>query len=159
MGRNWGMSGAAPSSSILHPPMICVDTTFLLSISSRPTKLKRVSASAWRPPTPRPMSEIARQLLALGCRTVVMTLGERGSMIVTADDVIEVPAYDIPNTVDSNGAGDSFNASLATGLLEGMSLPDAARFANAVAGLCCTRWDTVPSYHTRGRKWKTFLNQ
>ncbi|MCO6449541.1 MAG: ribokinase [Caldilineales bacterium] len=101
------------------------------------------------PADPTPDVEIARRLLALGCRTVVMTLGERGSMIVTPDSVTEVPAYNIPNTVDSNGAGDSFNASLATGLLEGMPLTDAARFANAVAGLCCTRWDTVPSYHTR----------
>ena len=87
-----------------------------------------------------------------------MTLGERGSTIVTEDDFIEVPAYDIPNTIDSNGAGDSFNASLATGLLEGKSLEDATRFANADAGLCCTRWDTVPSYHTRDEV-ETFLDQ
>ena len=93
--------------------------------------------------------EIAHRLLALGCRTVVMTLGERGSLIVTAGSVTEVPAYPFANAIDSNGAGDSFNAALATGLLEGKPLPEAARFANAVAGLCCTRWDTVPSYHTR----------
>ncbi|MCP4168655.1 MAG: ribokinase [Chloroflexi bacterium] len=101
------------------------------------------------PSDPSDDVEIARQLLALGCHTVVMTLGERGSLIVTADNVTEVPAYTIPNIIDSNGAGDSFNASLATGLLEGKPLAEAARFANAVAGLCCTRWDTVPSYHTR----------
>ena len=51
--------------------------------------------------------------------------------------------------VDSNGAGDSFNAGLAVALSEGRPLPEAARFANAVAGLCCTRWETVPSYHDR----------
>lgn len=101
------------------------------------------------PDDPTPDIEIAERLLALGCRAVVMTLGERGSMVVTADRVADVPAYEIRDTVDSNGAGDSFNASLAAGLLEGMSLVEAARFANAVAGLCCTRWDTVPSYHTR----------
>lgn len=102
--------------------------------------------------------EIARQLLALGCRTVVMTLGERGSLIVTADEVIEMPPFAFANIVDSNGAGDSFNASLATALLEGKSLPEAARFANAVAGLCCTRWDTVPSYHTR-QEVEDFIKQ
>jgi ribokinase len=94
-------------------------------------------------------TELARALLARGCRTVLVTLGERGSLIVTADSVTAVPAFDIPNIVDSNGAGDSFNASLSTALLEGLSLAEAARFGNAVAGLCCTRWDTVPSYHTR----------
>ncbi len=93
--------------------------------------------------------ELAQALLDRGCRTVLVTLGERGSLIVTADGVQEVPAYKIEGIVDSNGAGDSFNASLATGLLDGLSLSEAARFGNAVAGLCCTRWDTVPSYHTR----------
>ncbi|HMQ52629.1 MAG TPA: ribokinase [Anaerolineae bacterium] len=110
------------------------------------------------PTDPTPDVEIARRLLALGCRTVVMTLGERGSLIVTPDDVIEVPSFEFDNIVDSNGAGDSFNASLATGLLEGKTLPEAARFANAVAGLCCTRWDTVPSYHTR-QEVEDFIKQ
>ncbi len=77
-------------------------------------------------------------------------------MIVTPEGVTHVTAFDIPGIVDSNGAGDSFNASLATGLLDGLPVADAARFGNAVAGLCCTRWDTVPSYHTRDEV-ETFL--
>jgi ribokinase len=51
--------------------------------------------------------------------------------------------------VDSNGAGDSFNAGLAVALAEGATVAEAARFAGAVAALCCTKWKTVPSYHTR----------
>jgi ribokinase len=94
-------------------------------------------------------AEVGQRLLALGCKHVVMTLGERGSLIVSREGVTAVPAYSYERIVDSTGAGDSFNAALATGLLEGRSLPDAARFANAVAGLCCTRMETVPSYHTR----------
>ena len=94
-------------------------------------------------------AELARALLERGCRSVLVTLGARGSLIVTAGGVTAVPAFEIPGIVDSNGAGDSFNASLATGLLEGLTVAEAARFGNAVAGLCCTRWDTVPSYHTR----------
>jgi len=102
--------------------------------------------------------EIARRLLDLGCRTVVMTPGERGSLIVSEHEVIHVAAFSYANIVDSNGAGDSFNAALASALLGGMSLPEAARFANATAGLCCTRWDTVPSYHTRAEV-EAFLAQ
>jgi ribokinase len=102
--------------------------------------------------------EIARRLLGRGCRTVVMTLGERGSLIVTREDVVHVPAFDYANIVDSTGAGDAFNAALATGLIERLPLAKAARFANAVAGLCCTRRETVPSYHTR-QEVEAFLAQ
>lgn len=94
-------------------------------------------------------AELAKQVLALGPKMVLVTLGARGSMMVTGDEVKQIPAFDIDGIIDSNGAGDSFNASLATGLTEGMTVAEATRFANAVAGLCCTRWDTVPSYHTR----------
>jgi len=97
--------------------------------------------------------EIARRLLALGCQHVIMTRGEQGALIVTgsgADEKITaIPALRLEHVADSNGAGDSFNAALATALIEGKSLADGAAFANVVAGLCCTRWDTVPSYHTR----------
>jgi ribokinase len=51
--------------------------------------------------------------------------------------------------VDSNGAGDSFNAGLAVALAEGKDLAGAAIFASAVAGLCCEHWETVPSYQVR----------
>ena len=102
--------------------------------------------------------EIARQLLGLGCSTVVMTLGERGSLIVSRDDVTRVPAFTYGNIVDTTGAGDAFNAAFASGLIEGMALADAARFANAVAGLACTRRETVPSYHTR-QEVEAFLAQ
>ncbi|MCC2591867.1 ribokinase [Tessaracoccus sp. OS52] len=98
--------------------------------------------------------EVARELLGLGCGRVVMTLGEQGAAVYEyADgDVVEthVPAWSVA-TVDSNGAGDSFNAALCTALLEGRPVDDAVRFAAATAALCCTQWETVPSYHSRAQ--------
>lgn len=104
------------------------------------------------PEDPTPNSEIAARILALGCRTVVMTLGEKGAAAYTiangkVDEVL-TQAWPI-DVVDSNGAGDSFNAALCTALGEGSDLADAAGFAAATAALCCTEWETVPSYHTR----------
>lgn len=95
-----------------------------------------------------PLAEIAAILLERGCRAVVMTLGAAGARVFTRDASTAIAPCPI-EVVDSNGAGDSFNAGLAVALSEGKPLPEAARFANAVAGLCCTRWETVPSYHTR----------
>ena len=132
----------APAQDLRHQDLSAIDIF-------TPNETEARVCLGLDPNDPTPDVDIARQLLALGCRTVVMTLGERGSLIVTPAEVIAVPSFEFDNVVDSNGAGDSFNASLAAGLLEDKPLPEAARFANAVAGLCCTRWDTVPSYHTR----------
>lgn len=91
--------------------------------------------------------EVADILLASGCKKVVMTLGDKGAGIFSADDVTTVESYHI-DVVDSNGAGDCFNASLAVSLAAGKSVEDSAHYANAAAALCCTKWETVPSYHT-----------
>lgn len=101
--------------------------------------------------------EIADLLLQTGCRHVVMTLGDAGAAVFTATDTLEVSPCRI-DVVDSNGAGDSFNAALAAALDEGRAIRDAVYFANATAALCCTAWETVPSYHTRNQVIE-FMNQ
>lgn len=92
--------------------------------------------------------EIGRRLLELGPRAVVITLGERGALVVEPGAATHVPAPSV-EAIDTNGAGDAFNAGLATALGEGLPLDEAVRFANAVAALSCTARETVPSYHRR----------
>ena len=106
------------------------------------------------PTDPTSNVDIAARILTLGCRAVVMTLGERGAGVFQLVDgqVVETLTGAWPvDVVDSNGAGDSFNAALCTALGEGRDLADAANFASATAGLCCTKWETVPSYHDRSQ--------
>jgi ribokinase len=100
------------------------------------------------PDTDLTNKEVAEVLLEKGCNTVIITLGGDGADIHKKTGFSHVHAYEI-EVVDSNGAGDSFNASLAVALGEGKDLDEAVSFANTVAGLCCTKWETVPSYHNR----------
>lgn len=100
------------------------------------------------PGDPTPVEELARRLLALGPRAVVVTRGEDGALVSDAAGATPVPTAAV-DVVDSNGAGDSFNAALAVALGEGRDLRDAAAFAGVVAALCCEHWETVPSYRTR----------
>ena len=100
------------------------------------------------PDDPMANRDVAQRLLETGCGSVVITLGEAGVIGVGKRGEFALPAFAVEH-VDSNGAGDSFNAALAVGLAEGRSLEKAAFFASAVAALCCTRWETVPSYHRR----------
>lgn len=90
---------------------------------------------------------IAQKLLHRGCKIVVMTLGDKGSEIFTPEYTKKVQPYKI-DVVDSNGAGDCFNASLASALAQGKTIEESVLYANAVSALCCTKWETVPSYHT-----------
>jgi ribokinase len=97
---------------------------------------------------PSPDEEIGRQLVARGCRNVVITLGQRGALLVTERDATVIPAPRV-DTVDTTGAGDAFNAGFGVALGEGADLRTAIRFANYTAALSTTRRETVPSYHAR----------
>ena len=92
--------------------------------------------------------EVARDLIRAGVRQVVMTLGEKGALIVTASSSKHVPAIRLP-AVDTTGAGDAFNAGLATALACGESLESAVEFAVITGGLAVTRDGVIPSLPKR----------
>ncbi len=76
------------------------------------------------PDDPTPTHELAKQLLALGVKTVVATLGKDGALIVTDDKMTHIPSVEV-DAVDVTGAGDSFNAMLAVGLSQNVLIQDA----------------------------------
>ncbi|MYS16718.1 ribokinase, partial [Streptomyces sp. SID4982] len=57
-------------------------------------------------------AEWARRLLALGPRSVVVTLGARGALVCDASGARAVPSV-VVDAVDTTGAGDAFTAALA----------------------------------------------
>jgi ribokinase len=92
--------------------------------------------------------EIARDLIRCGVKQVVMTLGEKGALIVTGSSSRRVPALKM-DAVDTTGAGDAFNAGLAMALACGAGLEDAVRFAVVTGGLAVTREGVIPSLPDR----------
>lgn len=73
--------------------------------------------AAWLYPTQTP-DEAGRRILKLGADLVAVTLGAEGSLLLTEDLEIRVPA--VPSVVaDTIGAGDSFMAAFIFGLLSG----------------------------------------
>jgi ribokinase len=88
--------------------------------------------------------QAARALIEGGVKQVVVTLGEKGALMVTADSARHVPAVEMP-AVDTTGAGDAFNAGLATALASGADLESAVRFAVVTGGLAVTREGVVPA--------------
>jgi ribokinase len=141
---------AAGVTTVLNPaPAVDLRAVDLSAVDVlTPNETEAKGAVGLAPDADVPAREVAERLLARGTRAVVMTLGEHGALVATAEGAVAVPALPI-EVVDSNGAGDSFNAGLCVALAEGRPLVEAARFAGAVAGLCCQEWETVPSYRTR----------
>lgn len=92
-------------------------------------------------------SAAAGVLVEQGVGAVIVTLGDRGALLQTADTTRAFPAYPVL-AVDSTAAGDAFNGALACVLAEHRSLEEAIAFANAAGALTTTRrgaLDALPS--------------
>jgi ribokinase len=92
----------------------------------------------------------ARVLIGLGVPAVVVTLGAAGALVVADDGAWHLPGYKV-DVVDTTGAGDAFNGGLAVGLVDGLGLCDAARFANAAGALATTALGAQEALPTRAR--------
>ena len=92
----------------------------------------------------------ARQLFTHGIKTVVVTLGGKGALLVANKNEasVHIPAYPV-QVVDTTAAGDAFVAGLAIGLGEGMSLFEAVQLGNAAGALSVTHLGAQPSLPTR----------
>jgi sugar/nucleoside kinase (ribokinase family) len=77
----------------------------------------------------------ARVLAAFGPREVIITLGSRGSLIHTEDNLCRIPARIPRKTVDPTGCGDTYMAGYLYERLKGTAPEMAGRFAAAMATL------------------------
>ena len=64
---------------------------------------------------------IARSLLRRVGQVVILTLGEKGSVIVSDEMEKQIPSY-VVNTVDTTGAGDTFCGAFVAQWVEGVDL-------------------------------------
>ena len=81
------------------------------------------------PDDPISFDDLSGRIAGLGVKSAVITMGKQGAFIITDNTREGVPAPAV-DALDPTGAGDTFNAALAVGLGEGLSLPDAVEQAN-----------------------------
>ena len=87
---------------------------------------------------------------------VVITLGERGSLVAGSDRMELIPAFKV-QAVDTTGAGDAFIGSFAVFLGEGLPEKEALTRANLYAALSTTKVGTQKSFCGRAefeREWQ-----
>lgn len=100
---------------------------------------------------------VAEVLLRLGVKHVIMTLGEKGALLVSAKQHQHFPAISV-QAVDTTGAGDAFNAGLAVALAHGDTVENAARFAIITGAMAVTKEGVIPSL-PRCDEVRTFCEQ
>jgi ribokinase len=92
--------------------------------------------------------ELGRALLDAGVKTVIITLGSKGALLVQKSGTQRFAAKKV-EAVDTTAAGDSFTGALACALSEGRDIAEAVNFAIAAAAISVTRMGAQPSLPTR----------
>ena len=90
----------------------------------------------------------AESLLGRGLSRLVITLGERGSLLASAAGREVIPAFKVA-PIDSTGAGDAFIGSFCVFLAEGRADKEALTRASLYAALSTTRVGTQKSFPSR----------
>lgn len=90
----------------------------------------------------------AQTLLDAGCGNVIVTMGERGVLWLSAQgDELHIPQVSV-DAVDTSGAGDAFIGCFSHCLTSGMNIEDSLRMANTYAAHSVTGHGTQSSYAT-----------
>ena len=97
----------------------------------------------------RDIGEAIKCLLDYGVGVVALKLGKRGCAIGSAEGMFTVPGFAVP-TVDTTGAGDSFDAGLILGRLEGWGWRESALLADALGALTASVEGAGTSLAERG---------
>jgi ribokinase len=80
----------------------------------------------------------AQKIKDRGVKTVIITLGSEGALVLDKNVFTEIPALEV-DAIDTTAAGDTFNGSLAVALSEGMDILKATSFACKASAISVTR--------------------
>lgn len=141
---------AAGRRTILNPaPAVAVpDELLKLSDVAAPNETEAEFLTGMPVETLEEAEVAAKALLRRGPSAVIITLGERGALLLDGKNVTHVPAVNV-KPVDTTGAGDAFIGSLAYFLGEARPLREAVERANAIAAVSVMKVGTQVSFPTR----------
>ena len=98
--------------------------------------------------TEQEIVEAANVLLKKGVEKVVVTLGEKGAILVTEKEHTVFASKKV-KAVDTTAAGDAFNAAFCIRLAQGASVDEAARYGNAAGAMTAAAYGSLPSMPTK----------
>jgi sugar/nucleoside kinase (ribokinase family) len=93
----------------------------------------------------------------MGAGTVIITMGDQGSVLVGEGVRLRADTYRVP-FVDGTGGGDAFAAGYIAGLLRGLDAEGCLRLGSAVGASCVRTIGTTTGVFTRP-ELETFLRE
>ena len=90
--------------------------------------------------------------LRLGCKCVVLKMGEAGAMLATQHQRTRIAPHPV-QAVDATGAGDTFCGAFLARILAGDEPEPAARYASIAAALKCLGYGAVTPIPTSDQVW------
>lgn len=86
-----------------------------------------------------------KELLRL-TKTIITTLGEKGSLISTGESDVQIPQAKVSDVVDPTGAGDAFRAGLLKGIAMGKDIETGAKMGAVAAVYAIEKYGTQEHY-------------
>jgi adenosine kinase len=81
-------------------------------------------------------------------KIIITTLGEKGSLITSAEFDVAIPAAKVHNVVDPTGAGDAYRAGLLKGIVLGRDIETSAKMGTIAAAFAIERYGTQEHHYT-----------
>ena len=97
----------------------------------------------------RDVQRAINKIRDLGVEKVIITLGKKGAAVFDGDETTFCPSKNFGKVIDTTGAGDCFNGTLASALSFGKDLKQSVEFSCAAAGLSVLKRGTAQSSPTR----------
>lgn len=133
--------------TILNPaPAIPLELEFLRSFDLITPNQQEAAVLLGLSHTPDP-AELAPLLRSAGLTNAVVTLGSKGSLLVSETRQLMFPALPV-TAVDTTGAGDTFNAALTVAIGQGKDMCNAIEFATNASAWSVSREHVLASLPT-----------
>jgi adenosine kinase len=81
-------------------------------------------------------------------KTIITTLGEKGSIITTTEFELNIPAAKVNKVLDPTGAGDAYRAGLLKGIVMGKDIETAAKMGAVAATYAIEHYGTQEHQYT-----------
>ncbi len=147
----------AGATVVLNPaPAQKIDLQYLSMVDILTPNETETEILTGRPVTDlQSATDAARQLISQGVKTVILTLGEQGCILVSDEKQKHFSTPQV-KAIDTTGAGDAFNGALVYALAAGKNMEEAIDFACKAGAFSVTSIGVVPGLPTMKNLKETF---